>query len=137
LIEALDRRARSALSAAADVPAADRAAFIRGAERDARRIERERTPWGDALALLVRAGVAVARGRVDAATTLLTTAEQSLQALDMALHAASARRHRGHLIGGEEGRRLILDADTWMTAQRIRNPARMAALLSPGSPVDH
>jgi serine/threonine protein kinase len=132
LIEALDRRARSALSAAADVAAADRAALLREAERDARRIERERTPWGNALALLVRAGVAVARGDVDAALTLLTSAEPALLALDMALHAASARRHRGQLLGGEEGHGLVMEADRWMAGQRIRNPARMAVLLCPG-----
>lgn len=131
-IEALDRRARSALCAAADAPAADRGARLCEAERDARRIEREGTPWGDALALLVRAGAAAARGEVDAASRLLITAEQALMALDMALHAASARRQRGLLMGGEDGRRLVTDADTWMTGQRIRNPARMAAMLCPG-----
>jgi hypothetical protein len=134
LIEALDRRARSALSAAADMPTANRVALLREAERDARRIEHQRTPWGNALALLVRGGVAATRGDVDAASTLLTSAEQALLALDMALHAASARRHRGQLLGGEEGRRLVVEADRWMAGQRIRNPARMAVLLCPGGP---
>jgi hypothetical protein len=132
LIEALDRRARSAVCAASDGPAAERGTRLREAERDARRIERERTPWGDALALVVRAGIAATRRDVDLASRLLASAERTLGELDMALHAASARRQRGRFIRGEEGAQLVADADRWMREQRIRKPERVAALLCPG-----
>ena len=45
------------------------------------------------------------------------------------------RRHGVSLVsvrGGDEGRVLIEQADAWMRAQSIRNPARMAACLVPG-----
>jgi hypothetical protein len=50
----------------------------------------------------------------------------------MGLFAAAARRRLGLLRGGDEGRTLIERADTWMRAQSVRNPPRMAACLAPG-----
>jgi hypothetical protein len=132
LIEALDRRARSAVCAATDGPAAERDSMLREAERDARRLERARTPWGNALALVVRAGIAATRRDVDLALRLLVSAEGTLGALDMALHVASVRRQRGRLVGGDEGAALVLDADRRIREQRIRNPERIAAMLCPG-----
>jgi hypothetical protein len=38
------------------------------------------------------------------------------------------------LLGGDEGRALIEQADSWMTQQSIRDPARMAAAMVPGFP---
>jgi len=133
LIEALNRRAGSAVAAAAGQRhPADREALLRVAERDARRIERETTPWGNALAALVRAGIAATRGQVETALTLVASAENRLRAVDMALHAAGARHRRGQLMGGSQGRGLISEADAVMAAQQIKNPERMAALLCPG-----
>ena len=37
-------------------------------------------------------------------------------------------------IGGDDGRKLIARADSWMASQMIRDPARMAAMLAPGFP---
>jgi len=102
------------------------------AESDAAKIERERMPWGDGLALLVRAGVAARRGYLDGAIRLLSTAEAALEAANMRLYAAAARRHRGELTGGSQDRTLVAEADALMSCQHIRNPARMAAMLAPG-----
>src|SRR5262249_1832631 len=54
----------------------------------------------------------------------------------MALHAAVARRRRGQLLGGSDGRALVESADAWMQTKGIRNPARTAALLAPPSLVE-
>lgn len=109
-----------------------RAALLRGAEQHARRIERERTAWGDLLVLLLRAGIAADHGDRRRAGEVLAAAEQGLAAADMALHAAVARRRRGEVVGGEQGRALVEAADSWMAGQGIQNPERMAAMLAPG-----
>jgi serine/threonine protein kinase len=124
-IQSLSFRARAAI--AADDPEA--AAL---AEKDAGRIERERMPWGNALAKLLRAGVASVREEKTEAIAYLEAAERDLVAADMALHATVARRRRGQLAGGTDGAALVAAANEWMAAQSIRNPERMAAMLAPG-----
>jgi serine/threonine protein kinase len=124
-------RARSALAAAADSP--DRAAFLLTASRDAALLEKERLPWSDGLARLIRAGVAVGPKRAEAAT-MLREAADGFEAADMSLHAAAARRLLGDLAGGDEGRAAVARADNWMKGQGIQNPARLSALLAPGFP---
>jgi hypothetical protein len=47
----------------------------------------------------------------------------------MRLYAASIRRRLGEL---RQDARLIEEADRWMTGQKIRNPAPMAAVFVPG-----
>jgi tetratricopeptide (TPR) repeat protein len=133
-VRGLDTRARRRLAAAAQsTDPARRAALVRGAERHARAMIREKTRWGDPLALLIRAGAASTRAEKEDAVRLLESAEAGLAAADMALHAAVARRRRGELLAGDEGAALVVAADTWMNGQGIRNPARMAAMLAPGA----
>jgi hypothetical protein len=132
-IRGLDSRGRRRVAAATQAAnAADRDALLEGAERHARTILREKTLWGDPLALLVRAGAASTRHDTAGAVRLLESAESGLTAAAMALHAAVARRRRGELMGGETGRALVVAADAWMTAQAIKNPERMTAMLAPG-----
>ena len=132
LINTLSLRGRCAIAAATAGRGAE-AAWLATAERDARRIERERMPWGK------RAGETPAgrrrrRSRRDGrGGALLEAAEKELDAADMALHATVARRRRGELAGGDDGRALIEAADAWMAGQGIRNPERMAAMLAPGA----
>ena len=132
-IEGWHLRARAALARAVEsADARERKRFLRSAERDARRIEREGAPWAMPLAVLTRAGVASARSADDEACRLLSKADAEFTRADMALFAAAARRRRGELLGGREGRALIADADAWMAGQEIKNPARMTAMLAPG-----
>jgi hypothetical protein len=131
-VELLELHARSALAAAMD--AKDSRPLLRAAERDATRLEGEGEPWALAHARLIRAGIAAARHDRSAAISLLTDAADRFDATWMRLNAASARRRLGHLIGGCRGQDLIVTADRWMTAQRIRVPARMAATCAPGFP---
>ena len=50
----------------------------------------------------------------------------------MKLYAAVARRRVGALQDDERGRELNRQAEQWMAAQNIRNPASMIRVLSPG-----
>ncbi len=134
LIESLHHRAAIALAVAANCGAGTFQArrLRRSAEHDATRIEREGMPWGNPLAQLIRAGVATLGGRGDDAVALLSAAETGFQAADMSLYAAAARRRKGELVAGDEGRTLIAAADAWMAGQQIQNPERMTAMLAPG-----
>ncbi len=123
-------RCAVAAAAVADNPRA----LLRAAEGYARRLDRQRAAWASAMALLIRAGAAAVRGDAAGAVARLTAAVAAYDAVDMGLYAASARRRLGGLLGGEEGRALIAQADAWMTGQGISNPARMAAGIAPGFP---
>jgi hypothetical protein len=130
LIFVLHLRARSALAAA--VNGAQTTDLLNVAEADAGSIEREKTTWGDAIAKLIRAGIATARGDKVAALAMLDSAEKALEVVNMTLYAVAAKRRRGQLISGEAGAALIAEADEWMIKQKIKNPLRMAAMLAPG-----
>jgi tetratricopeptide (TPR) repeat protein len=125
-------RARCALAKAVASGAGNSRPYLASAERDARRLERERMPWGEALAHLIRAGVANGRGEGREALARLEAAMSGLEAQDMRYLAAVARRRLGELRGGDEGRMLIDQVNSWMSTQSIRNPDRFTAMLAPG-----
>ena len=126
-------RAVAALVAAADLPVGPRRdGLLRSALADARRLSRKRLAGYPAIALLIEAGVAHARGELDRARTCLERAAPSFQAAEMALYAAAAKHRLGEILGGERGEILLAEARTFMAAQDIRNPDRMLRLLAPG-----
>jgi serine/threonine protein kinase len=128
----LHLRARAALAAAGAV--AEPGPLLDAAENDAGRLRCERIVWAEALAHLVRAGVAMGRHDTGGARQLLEEAAGRLEAADLRLHAAAARRRLGEQVGGSEGYRLVEQADAWMKGQKVRRPERMTALLAPGFP---
>jgi eukaryotic-like serine/threonine-protein kinase len=123
-----ERRARGALAAALD--AVDPRPLLRSAQRDARRLDREGMAWSRALAYPIRAGVAAARGDRSEAARLFAAGVTHLEAVDMNLYAAGARRRLGELLGGAEGQAQVERADSWMKQQTIRDPARMANVFA-------
>jgi serine/threonine protein kinase len=131
-IHMLHLRARATLGLASRATQSERRRLLRDAERDARLLEKERMPWSDALAALVRATVVALRGESDVAARLLDEAARRFDAVDMALHAATARHRLGRLIGGDEGRALTDAALAWMANQKIKNAPRITAMLVPG-----
>jgi hypothetical protein len=133
-IESRHLRARCAIAAAAsqEPKTGSWKNLLRSALRDARRIEKEATPWGNPLAYLIQAAAASIRGFEEEAAALLASAESGFESNDMRLYLSAARRARGFLIGEEEGRGLVESADEWMVGQKIRNPERMTSMLAPG-----
>ncbi len=126
-------RARANLAAAAaEDTAAARNPFLAAARKDARTIARAKMAWTTPVAQLLEAGAAATRGLDERALELVDAAERGFLANDMKLHATAARRRRGQLVGGEEGRALVERADREMSGQKIRNPERFAALMTPG-----
>jgi hypothetical protein len=63
---------------------------------------------------------------------LLREAAAGFDAADMALYAAAARRRLGALLGGDAGLALREAADSWMSSEKIRAPARFTAIFAPG-----
>src|SRR5262249_28533907 len=125
-------RGGCALAAALAAGEPGRSSLVAAAERDGRLLRRERLAWADALAGLLRAGVAQARGDKERAAALLREAAAGCEATEMRLYAAAARLRLGQVLGGGEGQALREQAAEWMKGKKVQNPARMTALLGAG-----
>ena len=131
-IESIYLRARSALAMAASNRGSRR--FLSVARAGARRIARERRPWSDPIALLLRGGIAYVEGSTPLALRYLHDAADRFDHADMKLYAAVARRRIGTLQDDAPGRELRRQAEEWMATQHIKNPVCMARMLTPGFP---
>ena len=128
-IDVLHLRARLALASANGRVREQR---LRIASAAADRIARENMPWSNPLALLIHAALAKQDNDDLRAATLTEQALGGLEAADMALYAAAARRRLGELLGGDHGRDLIAESESWMTKQQIKDPAAVTNLMTPG-----
>jgi hypothetical protein len=108
--------------------AGERRRLLAVARRSARRLGRERVPWGRALAALLRAELAAA-GDGDAPARY-AAAEAVLRDCGMELHAQVARRRGGQLRGDASA---VEASDVWLGAQGVACPAALASLLAPAS----
>jgi hypothetical protein len=129
-IDALHLKARTALAVAAMAKQPE--PLLKTAARLARRIEKEKMLWSAPFVSLIRAGIANTRGDEKKCADLLTRAVAELEAADMSLYAAAARRRLGQTLSGATGESLIAEADEWMQKQTIKNPARLTRMLVPG-----
>jgi hypothetical protein len=77
--------------------------------------------------------VAAARGEPERALALVAEAEAAYATLGFMGYATALKRRRGALLGGDEGRALVEDADGWFSARGAKDPARFAATLVPGT----
>ncbi|MGK2859119.1 MAG: serine/threonine-protein kinase [Thermoanaerobaculia bacterium] len=121
----MSARAKLALRAAG----ADGAPSLASVMRDVARIERNDAPWGNALALAIRAGAASLRDDRAVTVALLEQAESALEKSGMAMCSAVARRRRGQMLGDET---LVRAADARMSANGVARPDRIADVVLPG-----
>jgi len=131
-IESQYLHGRSGLAMAAKYGARRR--FRAAARKAARLIASERMPWSDPIALLLEAGLAHLDGNAPLALRRLHDAAARFDAADMKLYLAVTRRRIGALRDDAAGRALKREAEEWMAAQTIRNPAAMTRTLAPGFP---
>lgn len=111
-ISTLEARGRAAMSA-----------FRRGlgarygqlARADARRLEREGTPWSLGIAATLRAGLAPEADVPEQ----LRAAEAAFERADMLMHVQLLRRRRGALLGGDTGRSIVATTDQWAQDQGL------------------
>ncbi len=101
-------------------------------ERTLRRVEKDKIFWAEPLAQLVRAGIASSGGDEPRARDLLAAAAAGFEAADMNLHAAVSRRRRGQ-VSGSDGKRLIREADHWLSDQGVVDVERLASVIAPGA----
>nr|MBA3398076.1 hypothetical protein [Deltaproteobacteria bacterium] len=85
-------------------------------------------PWADAMGTLLEAGAQLDR---DAAVRMLAIAIEACVRADLAAFAYAARRRRGELLDGDEGRALVARADRELADQAVRAPDKFARLLVP------
>lgn len=124
-------RARIAVALAAK-ERARRDVLLAEAEADLRRMEAEGASWASALVRLVRAGVASVRGDVGGAVDELARAEPALAAHGFDGSVVAARRARGLLLGGDEGRALVAGAEAWLAEQGVARPEPWCRVVAPG-----
>jgi serine/threonine protein kinase/tetratricopeptide (TPR) repeat protein len=127
-----DLRGRVTVAAARGAPPSEQKALLRAAEKDVRVLERQTQPPAPPIAAAIRAAILHQRGDVQGAVRALATAAEGFDAADMTLHAHAARRRLGTLLGGDEGRALVLAADAGMAAEAVVSPERITAMLVPG-----
>ena len=95
----------------------------------AMRLVKLRSPWGDALSRILRAGFSAGLERRSEAIGLLAEAENILREQNLQLLTACVARRRGEL-EGDSAR--IETADTFMRSEGVVRPDRMAAMYLPG-----
>src|SRR5262249_2422202 len=124
---------RAALAAAAaSASPGERAARLCLARLDAARIARIPTPLAPVLAELQLAGADEICGDHDGAAARLRRVAAAARRTGLGRYRRAAEWRLGRLLGGDEGRRLVNEAEAAMRAQEIASPARTADLLAPG-----
>jgi hypothetical protein len=124
-------RGRCAIASLEAEPAL-RSERLTEARRLARRLHREGMAWTAPFAAILRAAVASAEGDRSAAIAELRAAVDFARTADMFGYARCASYQLGLLLGGNEGQKLVAEAERAMIAEGIRVPARFAATLVPG-----
>ena len=128
-----DLRERLALVEAADAPAGSRRRnLLSKVARTGRRFAKAHEPYAAGWGRLLQAGAANLSGEPAAALGHLEAAERKFADAEMAAYVAVTKRRRGALIGGDEGRELIAEADAWLTGQGIVNPVAWSRMYAPG-----
>ena len=125
---ALFSRGRAAVAAAR----AGRPELLRVAAADARALNKEGVAYASTLGTIIAAAVAHARQDLETTAARLREAAQHAEAAEMRLHAESARWELGRLLGGDEGRALVAEAERLVRAEGVRDPAAMIATFTTG-----
>jgi hypothetical protein len=125
---ALHLRARAALGSGYLLPH-QRERLLQLAERAARMLAREATPGALALASAVRASCAELSGQREEAITQFGEAALACEAAGLLHYTAAAQRRQGTLLGGEEGRTLVVRAERALREQGALDPGRICAVL--------
>ncbi len=127
-------RARVALARAYEEKGTGKRMYLAQAARYAKQVAREKPTCAKPLADLIEAGIRCMAGQTAQAVQHLEAAVLGFDSTGMRMHAAVARRRQGELVGGDEGKSLVLLANVYAAKQCIVNPSCWTAMLAPGFP---
>jgi eukaryotic-like serine/threonine-protein kinase len=130
-VQTMFLRGRCAV-ASLDAEPASRRQRLRETRRLARLLDKEGMAWTAPFAAILRAAAANASGDRPGAIAGLRDAVDLARGAHMHGYARAASHQLGLLLGGDEGQRLVAQAEQEMAAQGVRMPARFAATLVPG-----
>ncbi len=122
-------RARALLGT---INAAQEDDLIKAAEKDVKQISQQGVKWSQPNELLLRAGIAARRKNVEAAVSLLKSAEESADKFCFNGLAVMARYRRGQLLGDTLGDDLKKSAIEWLKEQKILKPELFIRSFTPG-----
>ena len=101
-------------------------------ERDVRKLEGEKTPWAEAYAFSLRAGIALINKQPDRAASYYKKAIDAFELRHMPLHVAAARIRLGQLTKDET---LIDSGMSALIKLGVKEPARFASAIIAGPAV--
>jgi eukaryotic-like serine/threonine-protein kinase len=104
----------------------------REVEHYAKRLKGIRSSWGDSMASLLYAALAVGDGRKDAACRLLDESAQKLTKVSLYAYAAAATHLSGTLRTSPAGKAQIDTAEQFLVSQHVRKPQAFLRMLIPG-----
>jgi hypothetical protein len=125
------QRAYCAIASIEAAPATRRER-VAEARRIAQQLEKEPAVWLPAFVAIIRASADNAAGDPASAVVRLREAVRHAEAADLPPQAWAARYRLGKMLGGDEGRQLVDQAERSMRDEGIRSPERTAAWLVPG-----
>ena len=125
-------RGRAAIASLESLSPEARGPRLEEARKAQRALAKQRLPWIDPLAEIVKACIAGASGDRAGAEAALRRTITLAEAAEMSLHAAAARHQAGILVGGEAGHAMVIEAEEAMKSRGVRHPARYAEMLVPG-----
>ena len=123
-ISSHDARARCALTTAL----AGHAEAASVAKADARTIEKERMPWGNALALMLQASLSALEGSRESAMRLLVRAIAASAAAGMSMHKICCELRVAQV---REDAAALAAARAWLCEQGVVRPDRIADVILP------
>jgi eukaryotic-like serine/threonine-protein kinase len=127
--EALFLRARSSLEMARNSNGSSRAAFLKRAHKDTKRLSSVGLPWTKAFATFLHGDNVLLKGQDDQGIMLFKKAILQLEQQEMMLYVASAKYKLGNIIGGDEGDVLITEADAYYKSQNVSSPHCLSRML--------
>ena len=126
-IETRFLRARIGIACAIDDPGQSNL-YLGQAQADAKWLHGEKSRWAESVALSVDAGVESVQGDLGRARELAAEAAEALNALGIEHYAEAASRRAD----AGSSKIDLRDDQSWLAVQRVENPERMLAMLSPG-----